>query len=798
MPDAFPSPERPADMNLLTWLTVAAAFTAEQLVDVPADASVAWAVLGGIGWTAWAGALRLAFGKLALPRPAAPHWLLAAGIAMLAAAAPVALATAVAWHGLPTACGGEGTSPEALMTAGLRGAICAMLAVGITASETRFALATTLFLVVISAIVNDHQAAAAISAGYAAVAAGGLAARAARCGASGSFPSLTGLAACLVVAASVAALGGGRDACGRALVGWLPLSGGDSFTFPWARDGIGDGENLVAAKTNPQATGPVNSGVFVTSHKPSLYDLFNDLYGEPEKPQTEQRPRSFGLGPQDMPPGDQHLADSEHAGREFSTVRKARSPSRQPTTDLAARALVTVTGPAPVHLRLAVYDTFDGRTWREPSMPGAAAVACRLEHAGGDWMRWRTAPPPAPDAAPLDGHAITIGTVKTNVLPLPARADALRIDKIDRADFFRTPHADVVTLDGTETPAGTTVHTQSLPGGVDSTGPMAVAVPPAIDACAHDALPAWVGDVLDAWGLRGDAATGDWSHVARVVTEIGRRITRDDAVCPPEDCPDTLQHVLTGSLRGRPYDFAGAAAILLRGCGYRTRLVGGLHVSGNRRDLRSRRFVATADDAHVWAELLDAAGRWIPIEPTPGYHLRPPTVPWTTRLIDGLRAAAMWVRGRAASLTTTAAVLALAAALIRAGWRAGVDAATTAWWRHAVRRADGCPILATWQLLAWRAWLAGCPKRADETIRDWHRRAVPPAALGTRLMPFLSAFEQAAYGRPATPGDRRQHRRIAEATAALVTVDRLRGPANRHAAAAQPSSIRETQRWPAS
>jgi hypothetical protein len=101
-----------------------------------------------------------------------------------------------------------------------------------------------------------------------------------------------------------------------------------------------------------------------------------------------------------------------------------------------------------------------------------------------------------------------------------------------------------------------------------------------------------------------------------------------------------------------------------------------------------------------------------------------------------------------------------------------------------------CPARATWHLIAWRAWLAGCSKRPSETVRDWHRRTLAPAVHTNTLRAFLAGFERAAYG-PATPADRSHHHyRIAEATAALVTVDRLRGPAHGSRSATQ-----EAHRW---
>jgi hypothetical protein len=774
-------------MTLLDWLTVTAAFTAEQLVDVPADAPGWWAVLGGAAWTLFAFSLRQALlwlqARIAARPTLARRGTAAAGIAVVAAVLPLASAAALACLGLRTACGGEGASPEALLLAALRGMLCAMLAVGTTESESRSAVMVTLFIVVLAAIVNDHPATAVINAGYAAVAASSLAARAAgatRRAGIGALPGPVGLVSCLTVAATVSMFGGGRDACGRAVVGWLPLSGGDSYAFPWARDGAGDGENLVAAKKNPQATGPVISGVFVTSHKQSLYDLFNDIYGEPTKPQRRDRERSFDLGPQELPPTDRHLADSEHAGREFSTVRKSGARSRRPMTDFAARALVTLTGPAPAHLRLVVYDSFDGRTWRRESSQATAVGGCRLEHAGGDWMRWQGMPEP-PSPAGADVHAITIGNVHTSVLPLPARTDALRIDKINRPNFFRTPAEDVVALDDVEIAAGTTVHSRSLAGGVDATGAIAVAAPPVLAAADRAEVPSWVGEVLDVWKLEQRPAAASWSHVARVVAEIQRRLILDDAASPPDDCPDTLRHALTVSHRGRAYDCAGAAAILLRACGYETRMVGGLHVSGECRDVRSRRLVATADDAHVWAEIRDVSGRWIPLEPTPGYRLRRPTVPWTTRVFEQLQAADAWVRARAAVIVATVVAVVLAATGGLLGWRWCVDAAATAWWRQAMQRGADCPMRTTWHLIAWRAWLAGCPKRSHETVRDWHRRAMASTALRRQTMPFLSSFEQAAYGPPGPPGDRPRDRRVAESVGRLITVARLRDPLAAHA-----------------
>ena len=778
-------------MTPLDWLIVAAAFTAEQLADVPSDASAGWAVLGGAGWALWAAVLRAAFERMA--RGSAAPWrrLRAAMVAGVAIVPAGASAAGAAWLGLPSFCGGEGASPEGVLLAIFRGLLTGMLAVGITASETRFAMVTTLFVVVLAAIVSDHASAGGVEAAYAALAAAGLAARASAGDGRTTLPHAGGLVACVAVATTVALLGGAGHACGRAIAGWLPLSGGDSRAFPWARDGVGDGENLVASRKNPQATGPVNSDVFVTSHKPSLYDIFNDLYGEPDKAKDKRRQRNVALPAQETPQTNQHLADSEHAGREFSTVRDRRARPRRPTTDIAARALLAVAGRAPVHLRLSVYDRFDGRAWHADPRLAAAERGGGLEHQGGQWMRWAGLPSADRFAGGSmsrdDEHAVTIGTLQTSILPLPTRSSALRIDKVDRADFFRSPLPEVATLDGVEVPAGTTVHVRSAAGGIDGdTHATALAAPPAVATARGETTPRWVHETLAAWEIPAASGTGDWTHVARVVAEFRCRCCRDDAAVTPAECSDTLEHFMTVSRRGRAYDFAGAAALMLRGCGYQTRLAGGLFVSGERRDARSRRLISTEDDAHVWAEILDAAGRWIPIEATPGFTIRQSTIPWWTPLVS----AGAWVRGHATMIAAAWIALTALGIVAHAGWRPCVDAATTLWWRHAVRWPDACPLSVTWSLLAWRGWLAGCPRGRHETIREWYRRTSRAKPTGRWAHGFLAAYENAAYGPVRVSDDLGRQRRLAEAVAARITVQSLCPPPGMGM-----RSTREKRRW---
>jgi hypothetical protein len=764
-----------ADPGIPGWLTLSTALVVEQLAEVPADASPWWGVAGAAGWMTWALVLRRAAAHISPCWPS--RWRAVAGFAIgaMGFVPPVAVTALTAALAAPTFAGGEGASPEGVLLAVLRGMLVAGVAVGTSAAQTAFAIGATVFMVTLATVVVDHPAAGVATAWYALAASWWLAARGRGADASRTGGALGGvrsivarparLAASLTVAATVALCAGAHDTAGRAIAGWMPFSGGDSWAFPWARDGVGDGENLVAAREKPQATGPVDSDLFLTSHQPSLFDMFDDLYGEPPAQRIEGRQRAIAL---DVPleersRGDQHFADSEHAGRTFSTVRQT-ARRRRPTADVAARAVVSVTGPMPVHLRLEVFERFDGRAWR---CDEAADGPSSLEHVGGDWMAWAGRPATS-GAGAADRHEVVIGTLRTATLPLPTRPDRLRIDRIDRADFFRTAAAEVATLDGVDVPAGTTIQIDSAAGGIDAAG-----APPGRPAPAAGDVPAWVREVAASWGLpAADGPPDDFAVAARIVGELARRCTLDpEAVAPPE-CDDTLRHFLLESRRGPAYCFAGAAALLLRACGHRSRLAGGLHLSGERRDPRARRVIATTDDAHVWAEVADRSGRWIPVEATPGVGLRAPAVSWWQRIGVFLRRLAPAGRLPPAAVVAALTAAALLGAVAARTWRPLADALATLAWRVAVARPHTCPLTATWRLVEWRSRLAGRPRPAHETARGWYveacRDPADPAAAG-----FIAALETAVYGPHPSCLDRAAHLELARHAAATLTRARL-------------------------
>lgn len=106
-----------------------------------------------------------------------------------------------------------------------------------------------------------------------------------------------------------------------ALAGFMPSSGGQSWSSPFATSGVGDGEQMVSGTDDAKSFGPIDSGIFLESEQPSIYDIFNDMYSEPT---TRKRKvsRSIPLAPQDTKMNHQHLPRTEQATREFTAVRR--------------------------------------------------------------------------------------------------------------------------------------------------------------------------------------------------------------------------------------------------------------------------------------------------------------------------------------------------------------------------------------------------------------------------------------------------------------------------------------------
>ncbi len=154
----------------------------------------------------------------------------------------------------------------------------------------------------------------------------------------------------------ICAIGPSRAA--TALMGLVPTSGGTEWNDPLARSGVGDGNHEVAASEHPESVGFTESEVYLETDRPSLYDAFNESYGEPFKP--KQIDKMIALGQQEIGEQKDRPVENLQAGREFAAVRRKPEPRRRRPGEREAKALVYVKGPTPLHLALAAYGHFNG------------------------------------------------------------------------------------------------------------------------------------------------------------------------------------------------------------------------------------------------------------------------------------------------------------------------------------------------------------------------------------------------------------------------------------------------------
>ncbi|MFO0888146.1 MAG: transglutaminase-like domain-containing protein [Isosphaeraceae bacterium] len=534
--------------------------------------------------------------------------------------------------------------------------------------------------------------------------------------------SLTLALGLIGIVGAFAAVGPTRAA--MALAALVPSSGGTDQDDPDARGGVGDGDNEVRGSENPQSVGFTDSDIYLDSDRPTLYDAFNEMYGEPVKP--KQQHRMVALGNQNVIEQRERPSENLQAGREFSAVRRsADQPGRRPA-DREARALVYVKGPTPLHLPLATYDRFDGHQWLEEPL---CERHCPLTRDPADvpWFRIDQFLPEV--FSGKVAHQIKIGTLDSSPLPTPAHVHRLRIGQVDRADFFGWSHEGILRMVSRTVPSGTVIETEArVP---DPALLRAQGFPTAAYAASRHLgmddgreIPAAIAALARSWAAE---VPRGWGQVEAIVARLRGHATHDNLALVPPDCPDATAHFLLESRRGPDYLFAGAAAVLLRSLGYPTRLVSGLYAAPERYDARTRHTPVTREDVHVWAEVRLHGGAWVAVEPTPGYELMAPVRSWSDLLLAALAAV-----GRRAK--SNASLLALGGVALLSAWRFRRelgDALATLAWEFSQLSDPRLGAIRAFALLERRARWAGWPRPPGRTPRRWFRDLAARQAGGT-------------------------------------------------------------------
>lgn len=410
------------------------------------------------------------------------------------------------------------------------------------------------------------------------------------------------------------------------LRGFMPSSGGSDWYSESARSGVGDGDNLVAGTENIQSFAPMEDAPFLTSHEPSLYDLFDDSYDEPVQPRKQDR--AIAITQQLTPTRQRHdLAKSQQAGQQFSTLRKFGKPKSKKIGDRDSSALLYVKGRVPLHLKLEVFDLYDGIDWFPEGLPEHSPTLEMETLHGRPWLRL-----PAMRSLDIYGHpethALKIIRLDTNRIPAPSQLLGIHIDQLDRLDFYLWAQPGIVRMDRDRLPSLLPIQIQSRVVD-DRLVPMSSTIysggREAYRQFGDDEQSQQVRKLAEKWTA--DTPHG-WPQIQTVVAKLRQEFIHDRQTRPPEDCNHTVAHFLLESRRGPDYQFASATVLLLRSLGYSARLASGFYVQPSRYDARSRHTPVLAEDVHFWPEVYAGAGDWIPLEPTPGYELLspPPTL----------------------------------------------------------------------------------------------------------------------------------------------------------------------------
>ena len=414
--------------------------------------------------------------------------------------------------------------------------------------------------------------------------------------------------------------------------GWLPTSGGGDDASPMARDGIGDGDLLVAGLDNIRSFAPIENAPFAASHDPTLYDVFDESYNEAVFTK-KKRQKVISLAPEIQALAENHrMAQSKKGSREFSTVRRPGKAKTKAISSIDSDALIYLRGRLPLHLKLESFDIYDGTSWSEE--PSAEIVPeLSLETiADRPWLRVGVQTKINDPHADTEVHAIKVINLKTNRVPTPIQLTGVSIDKLNRADFFRWEQPGIIGVDRDSLPELTTLHVQSRVVDVrklkdkDYSGIFSQPQYRQVDDGESSLRVRRLARRLTFGKQRG------WQQIDAIMNHLRQDYTLDDDARATGNTGHTVEEFLFETKRGPDYLFATSAVWLLRSLDYPARFVSGFYASPDRYDVRSGLTPILSEDVHCWAEVLVQRDNWVTLEPTPGYRVLAPPLSLMERM----------------------------------------------------------------------------------------------------------------------------------------------------------------------
>jgi hypothetical protein len=509
-----------------------------------------------------------------------------------------------------------------------------------------------------------------------------------------------------------------------------------------ARGGVNDGEDQVAALDRAETVGFTNSDVFIDTPEDTLFDVSNDIVGEPRRRRIPKK--AAVVGTDRVIEARNQTPKSLAPSREFSTLRQTPRQRRTPEAQLAS-ALYYIRGRTPAHLGITAYDRFDGIGWH-------VAPLCQddlslMKRWGSCWFDILI-PSPIRALRGEEHYEVRVARRGSTRIPTPAHLTGFQIRTVDRADMFRWSHDGLLAMDVHAIPSGTSVSLCANLADEKRLGGLSF-WSGALNYQRYLEIPSGLHYSYRLGRLAEEIARSapvGWPRIKATTQMVRARCRLDALYRPPADCEDPVQDFLFVSRRGPSYMFASATALLLRELGYPTRLVSGFYADPKRFDEKSGMTLVSAQDLHFWPQVMfepmpGAGGSraWLNVEPTPGRTLLQPRPSFQERflvLAGALRNGLLrfWPG------------LVLGAMLLAAAWRFRLtlaDAGLMLAYRLSIRGSTQQRVLGALWVIDCRCRLLGKKRPPNFTLRSWLQqldgaRAAGPAEhlldCGDRLM----------------------------------------------------------------
>ena len=501
------------------------------------------------------------------------------------------------------------------------------------------------------------------------------------------------------------------------LAGFMPTSGGDKYSDPNARAGVGDGDMMIAAEDSAFSFGPVDSEILLESKMPSLYDVASDQYGEArvKKQINKEMNQAIALTADRLRHNHKKIGSSEQAARQFNTLRRLSNQRRASPKERKSTALFHVSGNTPLHLITQRFDSFDGVEWTHSGQQSASFNTALASVDGKPWLKIDLN-----SGEVLRGkqsHTLRIINLKSKQIPSPSHLTGIHIADVDRESFYGMGADGVFELAAQDfIPQLTVIHLVSQvhsERALTKRGDFRSFYPETAQEQRGSAISEASNSLASNWT---EGVPSGWEQVMAITKKLRNQFKHDPMATAPEDCQNIVDHFLATG-RGPDYMFASAAAEMLRSLGYESQVVMGFYADSEDYDTKSMQTTVDAENLHFWTEVHIGQNIWIPIEPTPGFESPKSWLTWYEQISMAGLAILNWIEAHWGLVAFSILGIVIAFRLRHVLF----DVTSLVFWRIGWYGSTRRRIIWTIQILELRARIAGKERPPSLTLSQWYR-----------------------------------------------------------------------------